>query len=157
MRAALREARYRELAASPRAAATALHYLRTELSAATDHSDPDQVRRSNCLCVVTCGWRFTASKFNYNYFMYKKKYNTNRLLKAAVTFQVAHFHKLATVLFSGSEAPEGCAVSLNARRERTLMRRRAAVLRDAHGGDMAQALAAVSDFRFVLRNVSYLA
>ncbi|XP_045452332.1 muskelin [Melitaea cinxia] len=98
MRAALREARYRELAASPRAAAAALHYLRTELSAATDHSDPDQV---------------------------------------------AHFHKLATVLFSGSEAPESRVVSLNARRERTLMRRRAAVLREAHGGDMAQALAAV--------------
>lgn len=69
MRAALREARYRELAASPRAAAAALHYLRTELSAATDHSDPDQVRRSNCLSVVTCGWRFTASQFNFNYFI----------------------------------------------------------------------------------------
>lgn len=66
-----------------------------------------------------------------------------------VTFQVAHFHKLATVLFSGSEAPESRVVSLNARRERTLMRRRAAVLREAHGGDMAQALAAVSAFRFV--------
>ncbi|CAH2089333.1 unnamed protein product [Euphydryas editha] len=97
-RAALREARFRELAAAPRAAAAALHYLRTDLSAATDHSDPDQV---------------------------------------------AHFQKLATVLFAGSEAPESRAVSLSARRERTLTRRRAAQSRGAHGGDLAQALAAV--------------
>ncbi|XP_026491772.1 muskelin [Vanessa tameamea] len=97
-RAALREARFRELAAAPCGAVAALHYLRNDLCAATDHSDPSQV---------------------------------------------AHFQKLATILFSGTEPPDVRAVSLNARRERTLMRRRAALHRSAHCGDLAQALAAV--------------
>ncbi|XP_028163273.1 muskelin isoform X2 [Ostrinia furnacalis] len=51
-RAALREARYRELAASPQAATLALQYLRTELRDALDHSDPEQVARFQKLATV---------------------------------------------------------------------------------------------------------
>ncbi|XP_052755942.1 muskelin isoform X2 [Galleria mellonella] len=43
-RAALRVARYRELAAQPARAACALHYLRHRVAPALDHSDPRQVR-----------------------------------------------------------------------------------------------------------------
>ncbi|XP_063830962.1 muskelin [Ostrinia nubilalis] len=51
-RSALREARYRELAASPQAATLALQYLRTELRDALDHSDPEQVRSKRLKCYV---------------------------------------------------------------------------------------------------------
>ncbi|XP_068620110.1 muskelin [Battus philenor] len=43
IRAPLREACYRELAATPSAQAQAVEYLRTEVSDALDHSDPQQV------------------------------------------------------------------------------------------------------------------
>ncbi|XP_052743580.1 muskelin [Bicyclus anynana] len=97
-RAALREARYRELCGTPQRAPRALHYLRHDLRAVTDLADPQQVE---------------------------------------------HFHKLATVLFAGSERAEGGARALSGRRVRALARRRAALRLRAHDGDMALALAAV--------------
>ncbi|KAM3960333.1 muskelin 1 [Aphomia sociella] len=51
-RAALREARYRELAAQPQLAAHALHYLRHQVAAALDHTDPIQVSRFQKLATV---------------------------------------------------------------------------------------------------------
>ncbi|KAL0820599.1 hypothetical protein ABMA28_006442 [Loxostege sticticalis] len=51
-RAALREACYRELAAQPGGAPSALQYLRTELRDALDHSDPEQVSRFQKLATV---------------------------------------------------------------------------------------------------------
>ncbi|XP_034835411.1 LOW QUALITY PROTEIN: muskelin [Maniola hyperantus] len=51
-RAALREARYRELAASPQLAPSALQYLRNDVRAVTDHSDPQQVEHFQKLATV---------------------------------------------------------------------------------------------------------
>ncbi|OWR42316.1 muskelin isoform X2 [Danaus plexippus] len=110
-RAALREARYRELAAAPERAPAALHYLRHALSEAIDHSS---------------------------------------------SLQVAHFQKLATVLFSGRTSPDedellygseaagaGTGRPLDVGRVRTLRRRRAAARRDAYHADLPRALLSV--------------
>ncbi|XP_072942576.1 muskelin [Epargyreus clarus] len=51
-RHALRHACFRELAARPALAPRALHYLRTELRAATDHTDPAQVTHFQKLATV---------------------------------------------------------------------------------------------------------
>ncbi|CAH2217504.1 jg685, partial [Pararge aegeria aegeria] len=51
-RAALREARFRELAASPQLAPSALHYLRNDLRAVTDLNDPQQVEHFQKLATV---------------------------------------------------------------------------------------------------------
>ncbi|CAG4987014.1 unnamed protein product [Colias eurytheme] len=51
-KAALREARYRSLAAEPGAAHQALHYLRHDLSDVTDHDDPAQVSHFQRLATV---------------------------------------------------------------------------------------------------------
>ncbi|XP_037295113.1 muskelin isoform X2 [Manduca sexta] len=61
-RVALREACYRELASTPRqpaTAAAALHYLRNELAAVLDHSDPEQARRFQKLATALFAGRST--------------------------------------------------------------------------------------------------
>ncbi|CAH4030331.1 unnamed protein product [Pieris brassicae] len=121
-RAALRESRYRELAADPAAAPEALDYLRHELSDVVDHGDPEQVS----LSAIESRARAAAPR--------------SRHRRANDELQVAKFQRLATALFAGRTRDECAPVSLSPRRVRALARRRAVVCAPA---DLARALAAV--------------
>ncbi|XP_050674767.1 muskelin [Leptidea sinapis] len=103
-RAAIREACYRELAADPRLAPAALHYLRHDLHAATDHGDPLQVANFQKLATLLFSGEKSDERSPVS--LSPRRTRTLAARRARAPLQADHVRVLAQVLGIDDSTPE---------------------------------------------------